>query len=242
MEGSGNQKMESRPARGIGARLVCLPILAASLAGCGRAADSPGAGNAPAPVPVAAGSSASAGDSAPGRAAGVADSAPVLAATGQEILRRVREPGAKAVLVNVWATWCVPCMEEFPHLVRLRRAYADRGLRVILVSGDFASELPRVREFLATQGVDFVSYIKSGDDVEFIDALSPRWSGALPATFIYDGGGALRQMWESRASYERFERGVLEVLNSRAARSGRKPVQATDICRGKATRGGDSGV
>jgi thiol-disulfide isomerase/thioredoxin len=220
MELPANQKMEGRPAPGIGARLVCLPILAASLAGCGRVADSPGAGRAPAPVPGAAGSPASAGDAAPGRTTGAMDPPSVVPATGQEILRRVGEPGANVVLVNVWATWCVPCMEEFPHLVRLRRAYAERGLRVILVSGDFAGELPRVRMFLATQGVDFVSYIKSGDDMEFINALSPRWSGALPATFIYDGGGSLRQMWESQASYERFERGVLEVLNSRAARSG----------------------
>jgi thiol-disulfide isomerase/thioredoxin len=220
MEAPASQKMGDRPAPGIGARLVCLPILAASLAGCGRAADSPGAGNAPAPVSGAAASPASAGDSAPGRTPGAADFPSVVPATGQEILRRVGEPGANVVLVNIWATWCVPCMEEFPHLVRLRRTYADRGLRVILVSGDFASELPGVRKFLATQGVDFVSYIKSGDDMEFINALSPRWSGALPATFIYDGGGWLRQMWESEASYERFERGVLEVLNSRAARSG----------------------
>ena len=48
-----------------------------------------------------------------------------------------------------------------------------------------------------------VSYLKTGDDMEFIDRLEPRWTGALPATFIYDGGGSLRDFWEGKASYAR---------------------------------------
>jgi thiol-disulfide isomerase/thioredoxin len=124
----------------------------------------------------------------------------------------VRRPGARAVLVNVWATWCGPCREEFPDLLRLERELRDRGLRVVLVSADFDDQLPAVRRFLASHDVDFPSYIKTGDDMEFINRLEPRWSGALPATLIYDGAGTPRRFWEGMATYDTLRSRVLEVM------------------------------
>src|SRR5687768_6490353 len=58
-------------------------------------------------------------------------------ATAEQLLARVREPGARATLVNVWATWCGPCREEFPALVALAERRRADGLRVLLVSADF---------------------------------------------------------------------------------------------------------
>jgi thiol-disulfide isomerase/thioredoxin len=141
------------------------------------------------------------------------DSVQVVPATGPDILRRVRESGGKAVLVNVWATWCGPCREEFPDLVRLARNYRGRGLTVLLVSADFDTELPAVKQFLARQGVDFPTFIKSGKDMALINAFDPRWTGAIPATFLYDGTGKLRAYWEGARSYAMFEEKVLEIMN-----------------------------
>lgn len=117
----------------------------------------------------------------------------------------VREPGARVTLVNVWATWCAPCREEFPEIVRLERAWRDRGARVMFVSADFDDQLPAVRAFLSKQGVTEPSWIKTGDDMAFINAMDPRWSGALPATFIYDSRGELVRFWEGKADYAKFE-------------------------------------
>ncbi len=152
---------------------------------------------------------------------GAAAPTEVIPISGAELRRLAHEPGPRAVLVNVWATWCIPCRKEFPHLVRLHRQYAARGLRVILVSGDFDSERAEVLKFLREQGVDFPSYIKTGKDMEFIEAFEPRWSGALPATFIYDSTRALRHSWEHEASYDTFESRVLEVMGDSAG----KPAQ-----------------
>jgi thiol-disulfide isomerase/thioredoxin len=131
------------------------------------------------------------------------------------LLEAVRAPGAKATLVNIWATWCVPCREEFPDLVRLERTYRDRGLRVLFVCADFDSEMPAARRFLAEHGVTYPSYFKTGDDMKFIDALSPKWSGALPATVLYDAAGTRRDSWEGQASYATFESKVNAVLEGR---------------------------
>ena len=137
-----------------------------------------------------------------------ADAAALHAAVGA--------PGAKATLLNVWATWCAPCREEFPELVRLEKAWRDRGLRVMFVSADFDDQLPEVRAFLAKQGVTAPSWIKTGDDMAFIDAMDKRWSGALPATFIYDSQGKLVRFWEGKADYARFESEVRAVMESAA--------------------------
>lgn len=133
-------------------------------------------------------------------------------ATASEILDAVRAAKKQVVVVNVWATWCIPCREEFPDLLKLRRQYQDRGVDVLFVSGDFSGERDQATAFLTEQGVDFPTYIKTGDDMAFIDAFDPKWSGALPATFIYDGQGRLRHALLGKSSYAQFEAKVLDVL------------------------------
>lgn len=137
---------------------------------------------------------------------------PPAPATGEQILDAVRAANNKVVVVNVWATWCIPCREEFPDLLRLRRDYQDRGVKLLLVSGDFAGEREQATAFLSEQGVDFPTYIKTGDDMQFINTFDPKWSGALPATFIYDGQGRLRHALLGKSSYAQFEAKVLDVL------------------------------
>jgi thiol-disulfide isomerase/thioredoxin len=139
---------------------------------------------------------------------------PVTTVKAADVVRAVREPGAKAVLLNNWATWCGPCREEFPDLVKLAQKYRPRGLRVVLLSWD--DNAPTAQGFLTAQGVDFPSFIKDGNesDPKFVDALEPRWSGAFPATMIYDGAGTLRQFWEGKQTFAVFEQKVLEVMNA----------------------------
>jgi thiol-disulfide isomerase/thioredoxin len=137
---------------------------------------------------------------------------PIVPVSAAAILERAARPGARATLVNVWATWCGPCREEFPALLEVARARAGDGLRLMLVSADFEDQEPAVREFLAARAVTDTAFLKTGDDMAFINALSPKWSGALPATFIYDGGGRLVAFWEGMADEARFQRAVDQAL------------------------------
>ena len=136
----------------------------------------------------------------------------------EAILAEVRKPGAAAVLVNVWATWCAPCREEFPDLLHIARELAPKGLRVILVSVDFPGAEAEVTKFLTSQGVDFPTFRRIGKDEAFVDGLDRQWSGAIPATFLYGADGALVRFWEGKASYPVIKKRALAALEPKEAR------------------------
>lgn len=119
----------------------------------------------------------------------------------------------KAVLINIWATWCAPCVEEFPYLVKLQQEYSD-DLQVIFVSADFPDSRDRAIEFLKDQNVDWTTYFKTGKDQPFIEMLSDRWSGALPFTKIISENGTVVTSWEQAAEYEKFERYIKKAINN----------------------------
>lgn len=123
--------------------------------------------------------------------AGAAAPAAIEPLDAAGLLTRVASLKGHVVLVNLWATWCEPCREEFPVFVALDRDMRARGLAIMSVSLDASSSLDTaVRPFLAAHGVSFPCFIKApGDDDAFINAVDPAWSGALPATFVYDPAG-----------------------------------------------------
>jgi thiol-disulfide isomerase/thioredoxin len=136
-------------------------------------------------------------------------------AVAESILDEVRRPGADAVLVNVWATWCTPCREEFPDLLHVARELAPKGLRLVLVSVDFPEDAAETTSFLTSQGVDFATFIRTGKDEAFVNGLEPKWSGVIPATFLYDAGGKLVQFWEGKASYPVIKKRAQRALNAK---------------------------
>ncbi|NOT33236.1 MAG: TlpA family protein disulfide reductase [Candidatus Eisenbacteria bacterium] len=143
--------------------------------------------------------------------------------TAAELRARARAAGGRATLVNLWATWCAPCREEFPDIVRLAAAHRDRGLRVLFVSADFDDQAPQVRAFLAQHHAPEPWLLKTGDDQAFINGIDGRWSGALPATLVLDAQGNVTAFWEGRADYARFEQAVLPLLASSPAIPGGTP-------------------
>jgi thiol-disulfide isomerase/thioredoxin len=186
--------------RHAGPALGVLALAAALVAGCGE----------PKPArpraDVEAGASAEAGSG-------------VQPATVEQLQQAIRAPGSKAVLVNVWATWCAPCREEFPDLMRIRKEYREWGLRLVLVSADADTAMPAVRRFLEAEGVTFLTYLKQGSDMPFIDGLDSLWSGALPATLLYDGAGNKKWFHEGKTSYDTLQTRIDALLAPAASRA-----------------------
>ena len=120
--------------------------------------------------------------------------------------------GKKAVLVNIWALWCIPCIEEFPMIVNLQNEIKD--LEVIFVSADFEDQFQEVKHFLKEQNEGSVSYIKRQKDELFINGLNPNWSGSLPFTVIYGKeSGLIIDYWEGKKSYSKFFEAINMALD-----------------------------
>ncbi len=95
-------------------------------------------------------------------------------------------------LINIWATWCGPCITEFPDLVIIDRMYRGRQFEFISISADKQERKNEVLNFLKTQQASNKNYIFNKDDVyEMIEAVDPEWQGALPYTLLIEPGGKI---------------------------------------------------
>src|SRR5450759_3433682 len=98
----------------------------------------------------------------------------------------------KLRLINIWATWCGPCVMEFPDLVIIDRMYRGRPFEFITISADKQARKADVLKFLQKQQASNKNYIFNKDDVyELIEAVDPSWKGALPYTLIIEPGGKI---------------------------------------------------
>ena len=142
------------------------------------------------------------------------ESVELIPAASSDLITQVRShKGEKAVLLNVWALWCVPCVEEFPMIVDLDKEMSE--LEVIFISADFDDQVEEVKSFLNRQGVDHISYIKQEKDEPFIQGIYPQWSGSLPFTVVYGReSGTIVDSWEGKESESRFRMAINIALNS----------------------------
>jgi thiol-disulfide isomerase/thioredoxin len=142
------------------------------------------------------------------------------AAASTEInVKAIGEPELKSILdsnqgqvllVNVWATWCKPCREEFPDLVRLQDFYKGKNVRVITISADFPDEIDsKIVPFLKKFKINFPVYVQNFPKQEdFINRMNKDWNGALPATFIYDKKGQQQAFFIGKKDFNAFRQEI----------------------------------
>jgi thiol-disulfide isomerase/thioredoxin len=122
-------------------------------------------------------------------------------------VRLIGSQKGKVVLFDFWATWCEPCRASMPALVKLNARLNAKGLSWITISADEPEDEPAARAFLGKAGVTGAAYLKQAkNDQSFINAIDPKWSGALPAMFLYDRAGK-----KSRSFIGETETSVLEA-------------------------------
>jgi peroxiredoxin len=98
----------------------------------------------------------------------------------------------KLRLINVWATWCGPCVTEFPDLVDINRMYRRRDFEFVTVSADEPGKKDKALKFLQGQMASGTNYIFHIDDkYKLIEAIDPKWQGALPYTLVVAPGGKI---------------------------------------------------
>lgn len=128
--------------------------------------------------------------------------------SASELIDEVRAADADLVVVNFWASWCMPCREEFPEFVRYGREADPDDVQVQFVTVDFEEDLPHAAQFLREHGVDGTTFVKDGKEGTFINEINPNWTGAIPATAVYDRDGNRVAFWEGMVTYDQLVRRI----------------------------------
>jgi thiol-disulfide isomerase/thioredoxin len=104
----------------------------------------------------------------------------------------LKNDSKKLLLVNVWATWCGPCVVEFPELVTIYRMYRGRPFDMVTISANAADEQQYVREFLERHHASMRNVQFSGENTyDLVEAVDPEWRGPLPYTLLVKPGGEI---------------------------------------------------
>src|SRR5215217_5868123 len=117
---------------------------------------------------------------------------PVVSAIDTEALKGlITQQRERPLLVNFWATFCDPCRDEFPDLVKIDKDYRPHSLEFVTVSLDDVSEITNeVPKFLDAMKATMPAYLLNVSDPEpAINFVDRRWQGDLPATFLYNEKG-----------------------------------------------------
>jgi thiol-disulfide isomerase/thioredoxin len=143
--------------------------------------------------------------------------APARAINAEELQDLLKGDSTRPLLVNYWATWCEPCRNEFPDLVKIDGQYRAKGLEFIAVSlddlKDINTEVPKfLREMRAKMPVYLLNVV---DPEPAINSIDPAWGGALPATFLYNSKGEVTYKHFGRVNTAELRAAIEKLVGSK---------------------------
>ncbi|MGX7668438.1 TlpA family protein disulfide reductase [Flavobacterium pedocola] len=117
-------------------------------------------------------------------------------------------------VVNFWATWCLPCVKELPYFEQLNEKYKNQKVKVILVSMDLPKKVETsLLPFMKKRKLQSeVVHLDDPDANAWIEKVDKNWSGAIPATVIYNSKE--RKFYERSFTYEALEKELLSIINN----------------------------
>jgi len=125
--------------------------------------------------------------------------------TYNELKTLLEKNDGKTYVINFWATWCAPCVKELPAFEKINKEYATKNVTVILVSLDFPKQIAkRLIPFINKKKLQSKVVLLNDINEDFwIKAIDSTWSGAIPATIIYNGKD--RKFYEQSFDYDQLE-------------------------------------
>ena len=121
----------------------------------------------------------------------------------------------KLRLINVWATWCIPCVEELPELVAINRMYRRRGLELVTISLDGVKKREHALKFLKEKHVAAANYIFDSEDKdELAEALDKEWPGPVPYTILIAPGGKVLYRKHDAVDPAELRKAIVKYLGS----------------------------
>ena len=136
---------------------------------------------------------------------------PINAAEFRQLLAHYQ---GKVVLVNLWATWCAPCLKELPELAKLQEQYRDKGLHVLTVTIDEPEILEtRVKKVWRDRAAGLPAYLQTEVTPDkFVSLIDPSWAEIMPTNFVLDREGKLKATLTGGKTLAEFEAAIRPLL------------------------------
>lgn len=117
-------------------------------------------------------------------------------------------------IINFWATWCKPCIQELPYFEKIHQDYASKNVKVILVSLDTEKNWePALTPFLQRHFITAdVWALYNQKPSDWIDRVSPQWSGAIPGTLFLMNGK--KYFFEQEFTYESLQSQIQQLIKN----------------------------
>jgi thiol-disulfide isomerase/thioredoxin len=137
-------------------------------------------------------------------------------------LKRLVRPQGKPLLINFWATWCVPCREEYPDLVKIDEEYRGKIDFLTVSLDEPADKDTLVPRFLAEMKAAMPAYLlTAADEAAAMAVVSKDWGGALPFTILFDAKGAIAYSRQGKVKLDLLRAALAKAVPSAESTSSR---------------------
>ena len=131
----------------------------------------------------------------------------------KELNNLIKERKGKFLLINVWATWCIPCREELPDLIKIADKFKHK-VDIVGISVDYPDEIDsKIIPLIKSNKINFPMYVNGIMKPDtFINLFEKEWNGAIPATFLYNDNGEQVNKVFDKKDFDFFYRLITESL------------------------------
>ena len=120
------------------------------------------------------------------------------------------------LIINLWATWCKPCIEEIPYFMEEAKKYSKDSLQLLLVSLDMEEAYPaQIKKSIAKNKITVpVFWLDETNADYFCPKVDPKWSGAIPASLFINNKTGYRKFVEEQLSHEQLKKEIMAMLET----------------------------